>query len=316
MTREEGVKHLRLNAFLAMTRYELLWNIRKKKFLGMLVVAFIFATLTLFLPVILSNVLNTPLESDPNYVVETGAGISGLGFLLFAIVTAMNSISGEFESGSIVPLLTKPISRTTVFLGKMFAAFLTLLATYIVLFIYMTVGGTIIYGPQNNLHLLPLSLLGSLLSTFVWITIVLALGALSKSSMIAALGVFGTWMGANIVTNIVSVVAEQLWILSYVAGSGASGIAKNIPGSSIPGFSIGKIISTGTDQIAANLVNYALYPSAEVEFYKGLYTPLSQFLYTEALGFILLRSILVALVYICIFSFIAWYAFKRAEIKG
>ncbi len=313
MISPETMKHSRWNAFLAMVRYELLWNLRKKKFLGMIVVAFVLATLSLFIPVILSNVMNTPLEPQPNYIIETGSGIGGFGFLLFAIVTAMNSISGEFESGSIVPLLTKPISRTMVFLGKMFAAFLTLLATYVVLTVYMAVGGTIIYGAQNNLHLLPLSLLGSLLSTFVWITIVLALGSLSKSSLIAALGTFGGWMGANIVTGLVSVVTEQAWILSYVVGSGATGFARDIGGSIIPGFT-GKAISTGTDQIAANLVNYALYPSAEVQFYKSLFGG-GQPLYTEAVGFILLRSILVALVYVFVFSFIAWFAFKRAEIK-
>lgn len=315
MSGEETVKHLTWNAFLAMTRYELLWNIRKKKFLGMLVVAFVLATLSLFIPVILSNVIGEPIKSNPNYVVETGIGIGGFGLLLFAIVTAMNSISGEFESGSIIPLLTKPISRTTVFLGKVFAGFLTLLATYVMLFIYMAVGGTIIYGAQSNLHLLPLSLLGSLLSTFVWIAIVLALGALSKNSMVAALGTFGTWMGANIVTNIVSAVAEQAWILSYVAGLGARGIAKGIESQQIPGVSsIGKTILTGTDAIGANLINYVLYPTAEVEFYKGLFIS-EQLLYTEALGFILLRSILVASIYISMFFLIGWYAFKRAEIK-
>lgn len=317
MDGEETVKHLTWNGFLAMTRYELLWNIRKKKFLGMLVVAFILATLTLFLPVILINVMNETLESNPNYVIETGGGIGGFGFLLFAIVTFMNSISGEFESGSIVPLLTKPVSRTMVFLGKLFAGFLTLLVTYVMLIIYMAIGGTIIYGAQNNLHLLPLTLLGNLLSTFVWIAIVLALGALSKSSMIAALGTFGTWMGTNIVTGLVSVVTEQAWILSYVAGNGATGYAKGIEGSPIPGlpFAFPKQISTGTDNIAANFVNHALYPSTDVEFYKGFFGFGQPPLYTEALGFILLKSILVALIYICVFSLVAWYAFKRTEIK-
>lgn len=316
MSKEKSVKHLTWNAFLAMVRYELLWNIRKKKFLGMLVVAFVLATLSLFVPVILSNVTNEPLEPNPNYVIETGAGIGGFGFLLFAIVAAMNSISGEFESGSIIPLLSKPISRTMVFLGKVFAGFLTLVATYTVLNIYMAIGGTIIYGGQNNLHLLPLCLFGSLISTFVWIAIVLALGGLSKSSLIAALGTFGIWMGANIVTGIVSVVTEQAWILSYVAGSGATGLAEGIEVSTIPGIpiTISKPISTGTDTIASNLVNYALYPSAEVEFYKG-FSGFGQLLYTETLGFILLRSILVALVYVFAFSFITWYAFRRAEIK-
>jgi ABC-type transport system involved in multi-copper enzyme maturation permease subunit len=294
-----------------MTRYELLWNIRKKKFLGMLVVAFVLATLILFLPVILSNVTGTPLASNPDYVIETGIGIGGFGYLLFAIVTAMNSISGEFESGTIVPLLTKPISRAIVFIGKVFAAFLTLLTTYIVLIVYIAIGGSIIYGAQNNLHLLPLSMLGSLLSTFVWIAIVLALGSLSKSSMIAALGTFGFYMGANIITTIISFVTEQAWILNYVPGGGATGVARDV-GQQNSGVSFR--IATGTDQIGANLVNYVLYPSANVEFYGG-FTGMVEVLYFEPLGFILLRSILVAATYVFMLSLVAWFALRRAEIK-
>jgi ABC-type transport system involved in multi-copper enzyme maturation permease subunit len=300
-------------AFLAMARYELLWNIRKKKFLGMLVVAFVLATLSLFLPVLVSNLRGTSIASNPDYVIETGSGIGGFGFLLFAIVTAMNTISGEFESGTITPLLTKPVSRTVVFLGKVFAAFLTLLATYVVLMVYMAIGGSVIYGAQNNLHLLPLTLLGSLLSTFVWIAIVLALGSLSKSSMIAALGTFGFYMGASIITTIITVVTEQAWILNYVPGAGATGIAGGA-GQQVPSLPSLRSISTGTDQIAANLVSYALNPSVTVEFYKGFFS-FDQPIYTEPLGFILLRSILVAVAYACVFSLAAWYALKRAEVR-
>lgn len=294
-----------------MTRYELLWNIRKKKFLGMLIVAFVLATLILFLPVIVSNLLGVALASNSDYVIQTGIGIGGFGYLLFAIVTAMNSISGEFESGTIVPLLTKPISRTIVFIGKVFAAFLTLLATYIVLMVYMAVGGSVIYGAQNNLHLLPLSMLGGLVSTLVWIAIVLALGSLSKSSMIAALGTFGFYLGANIITTIISVATEQAWILSYVPGGGTAGVAREA-GQQIPGVPFS--IATGTDNVGANLVNYVLYPSANVEFYGG-FMGTRELLYTEPLGFIVLRSILVAAAYIFVLSLIAWFALKRAEIK-
>ncbi|MGB9134672.1 MAG: ABC transporter permease [Candidatus Bathyarchaeia archaeon] len=314
MTGGETGRYSRRAGFLAVTRYELLWNIRKKKFMGMLIVAFVLATLSLFIPVLLSNLMSTSIEANPNYVIETGTGIGGFGFLLFAIVTAMNTISGEFESGTIVPLLTKPVSRTMVFLGKVFASFLTLLNTYTILLIYMAIGGTLIYGAQNNLHLLPLALLGSLLSTFVWMAIVLALGSLSKSSMIAALGALGTYMGTSIVTTIVSVVTEQARILNYVPGSGAVGFARDLV-TQYPGISIvTRAISTGTDQIATNLVNYALYPLMEVDFRRGFFGG-DQILFTEPLGLILLRSILVAVVYVCVFALVAWYALKRAEVK-
>ena len=299
-----------MTRFWAVVKYELLWNIRKKKFLGVVIVAFALATLSLVLPVILSNVANQPLSHNPDYVVGAGAGIGGLGFFLFAVVTVMNSISGEFESGTIVPLLTKPVSRTMVFVGKLFAAFLTLLAAYIVLNVYMTIGGTVVYGPQNNLHLIPIVLLGSVLSTFIWVSIVLAIGSVSKSSMIAALGAFGIFLGLFLGVPIVSVFSEQAWVLTYVPGSGALGLIKDLE----PQISL----STGTDNIATNLINYILHPSSDVTFYKiDLFTPGMPSiieLYVEPLSFVVLRSILVASIYILVFSFVAWYAFRRAQV--
>jgi ABC-type transport system involved in multi-copper enzyme maturation permease subunit len=302
--------------FWAVVKYELLWNIRKKKFLGMLVVAFALATLSLVLAPILSNMIGEPLSRNPDYVVGSGAGIGGLGLFLFAVVTVMNSISGEFESGTIVPLLTKPVSRTMVFLGKLFAAFITLLSAYAVLFIYVTIGGTIVYGPQNNLHLVPLTLLGSILSTFVWIAIVLAIGSISKSSLIAALGAFGIFIALFISAPIISMFSDQARILTYVPGSGASGYIIGL-GQQTP-YTPGMSASTGTDNIAANLINYVLHPSAEVTFFKIGGFSAQQFswtpLYAESLSLVLLRSIIVAATYILVFLFISWYAFKRAQI--
>jgi ABC-type transport system involved in multi-copper enzyme maturation permease subunit len=218
----------------------------------------------------------------------------------------MNSISGEFESGTIVPLLTKPVSRTMIFLGKTLASFLILLATYTILLCYLSIGSIIIYGPQNNLHLLPLTLVGSIISTFIWIAIILAIGTLSKSSMIAALGAFGIWLGLTIGTGIVSVFSEQASVLNYLPGNGASGYI----GSSV------SIISTGTNSIASNLVTYILDPSANVTYFKinpRFPNPITP-LYTEPLSLVLARSIAVAVVYILVFMFISWFALRRAEI--
>ena len=303
--------------FWAVVKYELLWNIRKKKFLGVIVVAFALATLSLSLPVLLSNMIGQPLEQNPDYVISTGAGIGGLGMFLFAVVIVMNSISGEFESGTIVPLLTKPVSRTMVFLGKLFAAFITLLSAYAILFIYMAVGGTIIYGPQNNLHLLPLSLLGTVVSTFVWIAIVLAIGIISKSSLIAALGTFGIFIALTISSPIISIFTDQAWILNYVPGSGMTGYIKGT-NPQTP-YTPGIAVSTGTDNIAANLINYALYPTSNVTFFN-ISTLMGQSqqmveTYTEPLSIVLVRSVLVASTYIITFLSISWYSFKQAQIS-
>jgi len=305
-----------ITRFWAVVRYEMLWNIRKKKFIGVLIVAFVFATVGLALPVILSIASGETLSLNPDYAVTSGAG--ALGFFLFALVIAMNSISGEFESGTIVPLLTKPVSRTTVFLGKLFAAFILLLVTYTVLFVYTTIGGTIVYGPQSNLHLVPLTLLGNILSTFVWMSIVLAIGSLSKSSLIAALASFGVFIALFISAPIVSVFTGQAGVLAYVPGSGATGNLNVGQGNQIT--LNASSVSTGTDSIAPNLVNYILDPSKNVTFSKlGSFTPGQQSpemipVYTEPLSLILLRSIIVAIAYTVAFTVIAWFAFKRAQV--
>jgi ABC-type transport system involved in multi-copper enzyme maturation permease subunit len=215
----------RIGKFLAVVRYEILWNIRKRKFLGMLIVAFALATLTLAGDHIASAFGGPPVEPKPDFVIGSSVGLGGFGFLLFAIATAMNSVSAEFESGTIVPLLAKPISRTSVLFGKLFAAFLTLLATYCFLMIYLTAGGFVVYGPQNNLHLVPLSLLGALFSTLIWISFVLLLATLSRSSLIAALGTLGFWLGTTIIGAILGTLAGQGWILTYIPGNGTSGFA-------------------------------------------------------------------------------------------
>ena len=89
MTRKPASVRWRTN-FLAVIRYELLWNIRKKKFLGVLILAFALATLTLVLPPILKNLNNRTTEPDPNYLTTTGVGLTGFGFFLFPLVSVMN----------------------------------------------------------------------------------------------------------------------------------------------------------------------------------------------------------------------------------
>jgi ABC-type transport system involved in multi-copper enzyme maturation permease subunit len=123
-----------LTRFLAVVRYEMIWNIRKKKFIGIIIIAFVLATLGLVLPLMLSS----EIPQDETFAITYSAG--SFSFFLFALATAMNSISSEFESGTIVPLLTKPVSRTTVFLGKLFAAFVILLVSFTIIFTYTTAG--------------------------------------------------------------------------------------------------------------------------------------------------------------------------------
>jgi len=291
----------------------MLWNIRKKKFLGIIIIAFVFATLGLALPPILSSTTGITITSNPNFAITYVLG--SFGFFFFALATAMNSISSEFETGTVVPLLTKPVSRTMVFLGKLFAVFIIILVSYAMIFTYTTIGSIFVYGPQNNLHLVPIVLFGNLISTFIWVSILLAMGSLTKNTIITALIALGLFLALFIALPIVSVFAGPSASLNYFPGSGASGLMI-IDNTTLT-------ISTGTDTLGVNLVNYLLYPSATVNFSRidlqaiqaGQTTlPTTEVLYTEPISLIAFRSLGVAFAYILVFLFVAWYAFKRSQI--
>lgn len=303
--------------FWAVVKYEMLWNIRKKKFIGIVIAAFALVTVQLALPAFFE------VGENPDFAATFSAG--NLVFFLIALVTVMNSISGEFESGTIVPLLTKPVSRTMVFLGKLLAAFILIIVTYAVLFMYSTIGGIAVYGAQNNLHLVPLALIGNVISTFIWVAIILAVGSISKSSLMAALVALGLFIALTFAVSIVATFSNEPDVLNYIPGSGATGIlnvAQRSQNITIQNITISaNSIATGTDSIGTNLANYALYPSANATITRtdvfaatpGQPPPVIP-LYTESIGFIVLKSIAVAFVYIFVFLFIAWYALKRAQI--
>jgi len=77
--------------------------------------------------------------------------------------------------------------------------------------VYVTVGGILIEGSQNNLQLIPLGLVGLTLATLVWASLVILLGTLSKSSLVAALGSFGVWIGVTIAGSILSVFRQPYY---------------------------------------------------------------------------------------------------------
>jgi len=215
-----------------------------------------------------------------------------------------------------VPLLTKPVSRTMVFFGKLFAAFVIILISYAIIFTYTTVGSIFVYGPQNSLQLVPLVLLGNLISTFVWVSLLFAMGAVTKNTIITVLVALGLFLSLFIALPIVSVFAGASPSLNYLPGSGAADGSMLVGNTTLS-------ISTGTDNLGVNLVNYALYPSGNVTFSKidisavqagETSIPTTGVLYTESISLIALRALGVAFAYIFVFLFIAWIALKRSEI--
>jgi len=299
--------------FWAIVRYEMLWNIRKKKFIGIILAVFVIATLVLLVPVIGSRTSGVSITKNPDYAMTFGG--NAFVFLLLAIGTAMNSFSSEFESGTIVPLVSKPVSRTMIFLGKLFGAFILLLISYVVLYGYITIASVAVYGPQNNLQYMPMIVVGSLLSTFIWVGLLFAVGSISKNTIVTIIVAIGLFLALLIAGPIVTVYSGPSQSLNYLPGTGATGTL--IVGQNATS------INAGTDNIGTNLVNYALYPSANVSFYKTNLTaitvnetalPNGALLYTESTGSIATTSLVVGCAYTAGFLAVAWYAFKRSQI--
>ncbi|MFA5571493.1 MAG: ABC transporter permease subunit [Crenarchaeota archaeon] len=307
--------------FLAVVRYEMLRNIRKKMFIGVLLSAFAFATINFALPSIVETAEN------PYFAVSFSAG--SLMFILFAVVTSMHSFSGEYEKGTAVSLLTKPVSRTMVFLGKLTAISIVILAAYAVLYTYTTIGGMLVYGPQTNLHLVPLALIGDVVGTLIWVSIILAAGAISKNSMLTVMMSFGLFVALSLGGGLVAAFSEDIAAVNYLPGGGTSGTMDIAVGQNITIQNVTvntySSVATGTNSIGMNMIKYVMYPEAHVNFYHidylsmtslNMTTPERELLYSEPLLLITLRSVGVAFVYIVAFLFVAWYAFKRWQITG
>ena len=248
-------------------------------------------------------------------MINSATFLPNIFIFLLGIATTMNTISGEFEAGSIVPLLTKPVSKTLVFLGKMLAASLTLFAAYVFLAIYAIIGGLIVYGPQDNLQLLPLGVLGLTAATMVWASITVTLGTLSKNSLVAALGTFGVFIGLTIVGSLLASFLGQTWILFYTPGDGPRGSTGTCEFGGGPGVSQ---FSTGTNALGILLVQWVLNPNLMLNFcgfrFRVNQPPLPDLLSSDSLSIVVARALGVTVVYTAALLLVSWFAFRRTQI--
>ncbi len=304
----------RFQGFLAILYYEFLWNIRKKKTISLFLIVFAVVTLELALPPLLSNYLGQPFRQDPSFVFNSVSVLTGILIFLLAVSTTMNTVSGEFESGSIIPLLTKPVSKTLVFAGKVVAAFLTLLGVYAFLALYILIGGVLIQGPQDNLQLVPLGLLGLTMATMVWASIVIALGTVSKNSVVAALGSFGFYIGLTIVGSLLAAFLGQSSLLFYTPGDGATGSTGSCTSL---GFGGRVSTQTGTNALGLLVMEWVLNPDLTLNFCGFRFArgaTETYLLSAEPISMVALRALSVSLSYIVILLLVGWFAFRRTQI--
>ena len=307
-----------LAAFLAVLYYEFLWNIRKKKIIAIFIIVFAIATLELAFTPIADYINNQTLKANPTFAFDGVEGLTGIFLFLIGVATTMNSISGEFESGSIVPLLTKPVSKTLVFAGKIVGAVVTLLAAYCFLVAYVTIGGTIIYGGQSNLNIVPLGILGLTIGSLVWASIALTLGTLSKNSVLAAIGSLGFYFGLLIGGTLIASQLGASTVLFYAPGSGAPGTTGSCTGVERGGGG-GQSFTTGTDGLASMLMRWVLQPGQVLNFcgfqFRAGGNTTATTLSSDTFANVAFRDLWVSLVYIAGLLLLSWFAFRRSQIS-
>ncbi|MEL9999349.1 MAG: ABC transporter permease subunit [Thermoplasmata archaeon] len=272
-------------AIKSIIKYELKWDLRKMK---IYISISIVTALSLLVTIYMGSIVH--IVNKGNYWLNSLTFLSSSIFLfLMGAPVTMNAISGEFESGTIIPLLSKPVSRTEVYFGKAIASFLIILMEMILLGIILAVVSSIIMGPQNDLYQLGIYVLTLAASTMVYASFTMMLSALTKNSLASILGAFGVMFGIMIGISIYELVySPQTWFIT--------------------------LPFIGTDSFTNTTISAFKNPNAlyvlSLERTRNS-TILSNITNLQAS----LISFGFTIVYIFLFLIIGWIVFKKSDIK-
>jgi ABC-type transport system involved in multi-copper enzyme maturation permease subunit len=123
--------------------------------------------------------------------------VTGLFPLLIGGFIAADSLATEFEVNTIVPLLSQPVSRLEVYVGKFFEKFLLLL-TVSILFTLLTIGfSELSLGAQSNLNMAPLEVFAELGAFLEFAALGFFFGSLARSGSYVLGLLLGTLLGVT-----------------------------------------------------------------------------------------------------------------------
>jgi len=183
----------RLSQTWAVIRYELTWDLRKKRtyiVLGLfLFAAFYFGYL---FPITAGkssitgpNQLGVTISSDLWWVLVHNLAfntfMSGLFPLFIGGFVSADSLASEFDRGTVVPLLSQPVRRVEVYLGKFLAKFLLLLAISILFTLVVLTGSEVSVGAQTHLDMFPLLVFAEFGAFLEFAALTFFIGSFSRS---------------------------------------------------------------------------------------------------------------------------------------
>jgi len=169
---------------ITIVKYEIVRHVHRKRFLAIIIILF----LTVILPIIVRAALGIPNpESPTDYAISALSDISLL-TILTATFFAGDTISSEYDKRTAHVLITNPVRREIIYIGKFLAAVSSSLLIVIFPHIVAIVGMQIIY--QQIVDKIFLSLLYTILYVFAVISLSMFISSIMKSSTMSIILTF------------------------------------------------------------------------------------------------------------------------------
>ena len=204
----------------AVARYEMTWDLKKKRtYIIMILMILTAVSIGYVLPVLLGVTdlptffgLSWPWWELTVFLVFN-EGISGLFPLLMGGFIATESIAAEFDKGTIVPLLSQPVRRWEVYLGKFLGKVVILLAVAVLLTAVSIGSAEASLGGQGDLLLFPVVAFVALATFIEYTSLAFFFGSFLKSSSQVFLVLLALLFGVTIGVGILGLkFGPQLWM--------------------------------------------------------------------------------------------------------
>lgn len=196
------------------TGYELLKYLRRRRLYAVLAITAVVTVLIFAVPL----ALHTPFPQEAKQWAASYLGFANLLIIIAGAFFAGDAVSSEFEQKTGFIIFPNPVKRTSLVLGKFFAAFLSALLTVALYYLIGVIGLLGIYGlvlPEmlTSFGYAILYLCSVLGLTFLFSTIM-------KGSMGATLLAFFTlFMIMPIVSQVITLTGNEPWYLTtYASG--------------------------------------------------------------------------------------------------
>lgn len=145
---------------------------------------------------------------------------NGIAIPVVALVATTTLVNSEFDDGSIIYLLTKPVSRMTIIASK---ATIVLSAGVIFGALMMFLAGLVMIGGDSNVAVG--GLVGGIVSTIAYVGIFTALATTMKRSIVGCLVFWLLWE-----STIASLLSPVKWLSARAWGNAAVQHLADVPG--------------------------------------------------------------------------------------